>query len=164
MKNVLTFASTVIVATLLNTVAIADGHAEKEVKAKPNPMIMMMSKTSPMPVFMPIMVKKAEQLGLSKEQQAELTQWRTEHMAPALKLAKEIIDGDKAIKQAALDDKPQQEIEDMIAIVLAKRSKMANKMLLCRENSKRILTDSQWVQVVALYREMQDKHNHGHTH
>jgi len=163
MKNILTITSAVAIA-FLSTAALADGHKEKTEKQKPNPMIMLMSKTSPMPVFMPIMVKKAEQLGLSKEQQGELAKWRTDHMASALKLAKEIIDGDKAIKQAALDDKPVAEIEDMIAIVLAKRSKMANTMLACRENSKRILTESQWNQVVALYGEMQGKHGHGHKH
>ncbi|PHS25115.1 MAG: hypothetical protein COA83_06470 [Methylophaga sp.] len=163
MKNLLTITSAVAIA-FLSTTAIADGHQEKTEKKKANPMIMLMGKTSPMPVFMPILVKKADQLGLSKEQQDELAKWRTEHMAPALKLATEIIDGDKAIKQAALDDKPVAEIEDMIAIVLEKRSKMANTMLTCRENSKRILTESQWDQVVALYGEMQDKHNHGHKH
>jgi hypothetical protein len=136
-------------------------HKEDSTKQKPNPMVMLMGKTSPMPVFMPIMVKNSEELGLSKEQQDELAKWRTDNMASALALAKEIIDGDKAIKQAALDNKPTQEVEAMIASVLEKRSTMATTMLRCRENSKRILTESQWEQVTKMYRE---KQQHNHTH
>jgi len=158
MKKLLTIASAVVI-TLLNTTAIADNHSEKTVKQQPN-MMMLMARTSPMPVLMPIMVKNSEKLGLSQQQNDELTKWRTENLAPALTLAKQIIDGDKAIKQAALDNKPKADIEIMIKTVLEKRLELAIKMLLCRENTKRILTEGQWEQVVTLYREKHVAHAH----
>ncbi len=127
------------------------GHAEH--KDKPNLMMLMM-KTSPLPVLMPILVKNSEELGLSKEQNEALAKWRTENMAPALTLANEIIEGDKAIKQAALDGKPKEKIEAMVNAVLEKRSEMANKMLVCRDNTKRILSKSQWQKMVKLYRQI----------
>jgi|GEM_PF-5073298 len=134
---------------------------EKSVQQKgtPNPMELI-QRVSSMPSLMPIMVKNSKEIGLSQEQMDELSKWRAENIAPALTLAKEIGEGENAIKKAALDNKPKEEIEAMIKSVLDKRSELENKMLLCRENSIRILTESQWEQVVKLYREIDHDHSH----
>jgi len=137
--------------------AVAKNHSSTEVQAKPNFMTLIL-KTTPLPVFMPIIMKNSEQLGLSQRQKEEFAQWRTESMGPAMMLANSIIEGDKAIKEAALSEKGSMEIQEMIKHVLEQRSELANKTLLCRENSRRILSEKQWSQVISLYREMLQSH------
>lgn len=108
-------------------------------------------RTSPMPLLMSIIVKHGEELGLNEKQNTVFTQWRVENMGPSLKTGNEIIAEEKAISQAALEGKPNAEIEKMLSSVLEKRHRIASNMLQCRDMIIKTLDKSQWEKFVALY-------------
>ncbi len=107
--------------------------------------------TSPMPLLMPVIVKNADKLGLSEEQKAVFTQWRVEKMGISLKNANAIIAEEEAIIQAALDGKPNVEIEKMMSSILEKRQFIASNMLKCRDLIINTLDTTQWQKLVAIY-------------
>lgn len=108
-------------------------------------------RTSPMPLLMSVIVKNAEELGLSEEQSAVFTQWRVDNMGSSLKIGNEIFAEEQAISQAALDGKSNAEIEKMITSVLAKRQSLASNMLKCRDLMLKTLDTTQWEKLVAIY-------------
>lgn len=140
---------TLIIALILST-SLAFAHGDEH-KASENP-IKLMADASPMPILMPILKKKSKELGLSKEQDTAFTKWRTANMAPAVVAASTVAQGEKDIKQAVLDGKPQVEIEALLKKVTDARTDIANRSLRCALNAQKILTPSQWQKVVGFYK------------
>lgn len=153
MKKILLVLS-IITAFSFNT-ALAESSADKQIPKKNKGGSMAVFKqTSPMPLLMSVIVKNADKLGLSEAQSTVFTQWRVENMAPSLTLGNDILAGEKAINQAALDGKSKAEIEKMIDSVLEKRKVMARNMLICRDLMVTTLDAMQWEKLVAIYHKM----------
>lgn len=150
MKKLL-FTLTILSAFFLNTAMaekMSDKHMPKKDKGGP---MSIFKRTSPMPLLMSIIVKHGEELELNEKQNAVFTQWRVDNMGKSLKTGNEIIAEEKAIKQAALEGKPNAEIEKMLSSVLEKRHNIASNMLQCRDMIIKTLDKKQWGKFVALY-------------
>ncbi|MCK5829892.1 MAG: hypothetical protein KAH20_06275 [Methylococcales bacterium] len=159
MKKLL-IALPLLSAALFNT-AMAENNVEKQMPKQSNggPMAVF-KQTSPMPLLMGVIAKQGDKLDLTDKQSAVFTQWRVDNMASSLKIGNEIIAGDKAINQAAIDGKSNAEIEKMLTSVLEKRHTLASNMLTCRDMIKKTLDEGQWEKFIALY----SKQNKGMMH
>ncbi len=149
MKKILLLLSIVTLFSV-NTVMASSTDTKTSKRSQGGPMAVF-KRTSPMPLLMSVIVKNADKLGLSDAQNAVFTQWRVENMASSLKIGNEIIAGEQAISQAALEGKPNAEIEQMISSVLAKRHTLASNMLQCRDLMVNTLDANQWEKLVTIY-------------
>lgn len=106
---------------------------------------------SPAPSLMPILVKQADALGLTAEQQAKLADWRKVAQPGREKLEKEIATGRLAVNQAMLDGKSNNDVQKLVRDVQRKEIKLVVGKLACRDNAKKVLTPEQWSKLIALY-------------
>lgn len=106
---------------------------------------------SPAPSLMPILVKQADQLGLSDEQKAKLADWRTVAQPGREQLEREIAADRLAINLAMLDGKRNNDVQKMVRAVQRKEIKLVVGKLACRDNARKILTPEQWSKLIALY-------------
>lgn len=106
---------------------------------------------SPAPSLMPILVKQADALGLTAEQQAKLADWRKVAQPGREKLEKDIAAGRLAVNQAMLDGKNNSDVQKLMRDVQRKEIKLVVGKLACRDNAKKILTPEQWSKLTALY-------------
>lgn len=145
-----------IITTFAFNTALAESSSEpqKMKKSTGGPMAVF-KRTSPMPLLMSVIVRNGDELGLSDKQSAVFTQWRVNNMATSLNIGNAIIDGEKAINQAALEGKPKAEIEKMMSSVLEKRLVLASSMLTCRDLMKKTLDAKQWETLISIYNKKQ---------
>ncbi len=115
-----------------------------------NPM-MQVAQVNPIPMLMPVLVKKAAQLELTEEQIAAFAKWRSENMAPAMKASMAIKNGLQSIRKATLDGSSIEKIETMLAQVAQARADLADRTLRCHAYARRILSNNQWKKVIDLY-------------
>ena len=118
--------------------------------AMENPM-MQVAQVNPIPMFMPILVKKSAELSLTQVQIEAFAKWRGENMASALQASNAITNGEIAIKQASLDSKSRKEIDAMLVDVAKARADLANRTLRCHARTKEILTADQWQKLLNIY-------------
>ncbi len=135
--------STSILFAILLTLLLPKAYAENPMKQ--------VAKVNPIPMFMPILVKKSQQLELSDQQVAAFTKWRAENMAPAMNESMSIKRGLKAIKQATLNGSSIAEIEELLSGVALARENLAARTLRCHSYVKRTLSAEQWKKMIALY-------------
>lgn len=106
---------------------------------------------SPAPSLMPILVKQADALDLTAQQQTRLADWRKVAQPGREKLEKEIAAGRLAVNQAMLDGKNNNEVQKLMRDVQRKEIKLVVGKLACRDNAKKVLTPEQWSKLIALY-------------
>jgi hypothetical protein len=106
---------------------------------------------SPAPSLMPILVKQADALGLTAEQQARLADWRKTAQPKREEMEKAIVADRLAINQAMLDGKTNIQIQDLVRAAQRKEIKLVVAKLACRDYVKKQLTPEQWSMLVALY-------------
>lgn len=118
--------------------------------ASANPM-MQVKQVNAIPMFMPLLVKKAQELSLTPEQVSIFAQWRAENMAPAVQATTTIVEGEKAIKQAVLEGADISKINIILNDVAKARADLADRTLRCHAHTKEALTKAQWSQLLAMY-------------
>jgi len=118
--------------------------------ASANPM-MQVKQVNPIPMLMPFLVKKAQELSLTPEQVAIFAKWRAENMAPAVQATTTIIEGEKAIKQAVLAGADISKINIILNDVAKAHADLADRTLRCHAHTKEALTQTQWTQLLAMY-------------
>jgi len=106
---------------------------------------------SPAPSLMPVLVKHADEMSLSAEQQAKLADWRRAAQANREKLEHEIVADRLAINQAMLDGKSNSEVQKSMKALQRKETKLVVGKLACRDFTRKTLNQAQWEKVVALY-------------
>ena len=106
---------------------------------------------SPAPSLMPILVKQADALDLTAQQQTQLADWRKVAQPGREKLEKEIAAGRLAVNQAMLDGKNNNDVQKLMRDVQRKEIKLVVGKLACRDNAKKVLTPEQWSKLIALY-------------
>ena len=103
---------------------------------------------NPIPMFMPLLVKKSEELSLTSEQVSIFAKWRAENMAPAVQATTIIVEGEKAIKQAVLNGTDVSKINIILNDVAKARADLAKRTLRCHAHTKEALTEVQWTQLL----------------
>lgn len=111
-----------------------------------------MRHTNPMPPLMQVVIKKGDQLNLTKEQAAELKQWHDERMPVSKKLVHTILKLEAEIHAAAVDGKPLDKIDQLADSIMQNRIKLIRGKALCRDNMQRILDDKQFSQLIEIYK------------
>ncbi len=116
-----------------------------------NPM-KQVAQVNPIPMFMPYLVKKAELLKLTTEQVAAFAKWRADNMAPAVEAANIITSGQHAITLATLNGDSAAKVQQLLTDVANARADLAARTLRCHEYTQSVLNESQWQQLVDLYK------------
>ena len=116
-----------------------------------NPM-KQVAQVNPIPMFMPYLVKKAELLKLTSEQVAAFAKWRAENMAPAVEAANIITNGQRAITSATLNGDSAEKVQQLLTDVANARADLSARTLRCHEYTQSVLNESQWQQLVDLYK------------
>jgi len=153
MKNYSHIILTIALVSLSFTVSADSVGKPSEKASDKKQMMTMMKHVSPMPSLMPVVIKNTDLLGLSKEQTEALAKERKERHARVHALAKEIMAEESKILQAALDEKPIEEIHVMSLVVMDKRLAIINAKAGCRDIVRKTLNDEQWKELVSLYKQ-----------
>ena len=141
-------------ALSLSSSVIAQTDASTQTKQGSDKSVMqqLMEKVSPMPMLMSSLVKEAETLKLTQQQIDTFAKWRKNNMAPAMTLATSILSLERQITAAALDGLTNDQVKLLLNQLMEKRLSLATKMLECRDNVQKTLSESQWQQLVELYK------------
>lgn len=115
-------------------------------------MMAMMDHATPMPGLMRVFSKHADELKLNEEESAALSQVRDKYQGEAQGMVKEIIAGEKAVYQAAMDDKTVEEITKTAQNVMEKRLSLIDTKGRCRDDMRKALSDDGWEKVLAVYK------------
>lgn len=139
---------------ILSSSVIAQTDASTQTKQGSDKSVMqqLMEKVSPMPMLMSSLVKEAETLKLTQQQIDTFAKWRKNNMAPAMTLATSILSLERQITAAALDGLTNDQVKLLLNQLMEKRLSLATKMLECRDNVQKTLSESQWQQLVELYK------------
>ena len=115
-----------------------------------NPM-MEVKKINPIPMFMPILVKKSDELSLTKEQISAFATWRAENMAPALQAKTTIIESENSIKNAILQGESIKKINRLLEDITNARKDLTSRTLRCHSYTKAVLNKTQWEKLLNIY-------------
>lgn len=149
MKNYCLTIFTIALVSL--SFAVSADSADKPGDKKQ--MMAMMKHVSPMPSLMPVVIKNADLLELSKEQTEALAKERKKRHAQVHTLASEIMADESKILQATLDGKPKAEIHKMSQAVMDKRLIIIDAKAGCRDIVRKALNDEQWNELLVLYKQ-----------
>ncbi len=116
-----------------------------------------MRHANPMPNLMKVVKKQGDKLGLSDEQKAELTQWHDQNADNMHANFAKVGEMEKELNAATLAGKPTAELMTMASDIMKLRTQIIATKAACRDNMRRVLSDEQYAQVVALYGEMQQQ-------
>lgn len=150
MKNYSLTIMTIALVAL--SFAVIAGKAGEKTSDKKQ-MMAMMKHVSPMPNLMPVVIKNADLLELSKEQSEALAKERKQRHAQVHTLASEIMADESKILQATLDGKPKAEIHKMSQAVMDKRLTIIDAKAGCRDIVRKALNDEQWNELLVLYKQ-----------
>lgn len=117
-------------------------------------MMAMLTHTNPVPNYMQVVVKHGEDLNLSADQSSQLAKWREKAHEKSHGLVKQIIESEKALYQASMENKSRAEISEMAQSIMEKRLAIIDGKTRGRDNMKRILDDKQWAKVINIYKDM----------
>lgn len=107
-------------------------------------------RVSPMPKLMAIILMHKKDLEITKKQHEQLEEWRLEHMNHWALLFEKILNTEKKITQQSLEMAPNASLMKQFDKMAKHRRKMAQMSLDCRDNMKKVLSDSQWEEMVRL--------------
>lgn len=142
------------VAAAGKTVATKTVDTGKAVASKVTPsagkqdMMAMMKHANPVPNYMRIVVMHGDDLDLTTEQSNQLAKWREKSHHRVNGLVNEVIEGEKALKQASMENKSREEMNQMAQAVMEKRLAIIDVKTRYRDNMRKILNDKQWNKVV----------------
>lgn len=112
----------------------------------------MIKHTNPLPNLMQVVKKMADKLNLTEKQAADLKQWQDERGPVMAKQYKAVVQFEKELKEAALNDEPLGKIDQLADSIMQIRMKIIRGKAFCRDNMKRILDDNQFTKVLELYK------------
>lgn len=108
-------------------------------------------RVSPMPKLMVIVLMQSDKLELSPEQANALEKWRIDHMNRWSAMFDKVVRSEKKLTQEALAMAPAETLEAQFSELLQIRKEMASMSLACRDNLRKVLSDSQWQTLVTLF-------------
>lgn len=117
-----------------------------------------MRHASAMPNLMRVVTYKADALKLTDAQQKTFAEWRGANHAKSMGLAKTIMDGEKALRDAARGDADTAALTAQFQAVAEARQALFQLKLNCRDTAKQTLSAEQWATLVKLDAEMKPPH------
>lgn len=109
-------------------------------------------RVSPMPKLMAVILMHKKDLGLTKAQDEQLEEWRLEHMNHWALLFEKVLNTEKKITQQSLEMAPNASLMKQFDKMAKHRRQMAQMSLNCRDNMKKVLSDTQWKELVRLFK------------
>jgi len=116
-----------------------------------HPMRMVMHANPAFPNLTGVVVKHADELGLSDNQLKQVKAWPQKHSQTMKGWFHQIQNLEKELIQEALAGKPQSELMKTFEHTLDLRRKVAETKIACRDNLKDILTPAQFKQLGSIY-------------
>ncbi|MGD2118595.1 MAG: Spy/CpxP family protein refolding chaperone [Chromatiales bacterium] len=112
---------------------------------------MAMAHANPMPNLMQVINRHADQLNLTDEQAAALTDWRKNHMDPMHAQVKQVVQMEQDLYAASMAGKSKAELMGLANKILQQRRDVISTKIDCRDNMQRILSPEQFAKVLAIY-------------
>jgi len=111
-----------------------------------------MNHANPMPNLMRVALGNADLLGLSEKQKSALMSWKNANQPKLRGLVKEVMSGEKALKEQALtnDNDTMKKANEILEL----RRQIMQTKTNCRESLKQILSKDQYGKVVSIYKSM----------
>lgn len=108
--------------------------------------------TNPMPNLMLVVKKMGDKLDLSKDQSTRLKAWNDERDPIMAKQFKTVVQFEKEILEAALNNEPLMKINQLADAITMERMKIIRGKTFCRNKMKEILKPEQFEKVISLYK------------
>jgi len=108
---------------------------------------------NPLPNLMFVIKKMADKLNLSEKQVARLKAWQDEREPVIEKQSKAVLDFEKEINQASLNDQPLDKIYQLADAITMERMKIIRGKVFSRDKLEEILNPEQYKKLIQLYKE-----------
>jgi hypothetical protein len=149
MKRIVPLVLCTLIAT--SPLAFAEGHGKHGKGHGKQGHGAVMRHANPMPNLMKVVKKHGDQLNLSDEQRAALTQWHSQNADSMHGRFDRIKEMEAELNAASLAGKPKAELMVMASRIMNERTEIISIKTDCRDNMRRVLTPDQYAKVLEIY-------------
>lgn len=124
--------------------ALVENYQNKYPFVERTRMMEVMRHVNPVPNYMQVINKDADELELTSEQKSVFDVWSSEHHPQMMEMANKVISLEKEIYQASLEKKPREEILEEIDETAKLRNDIVFTKTECRDMVVKTLEPAQW--------------------
>ncbi|EIJ35484.1 hypothetical protein [Thiothrix nivea] len=147
-------ATTAPAAPAMHAMHAADAAAPMDAEAAAKQAFMKnMMHANPLPNYMMIIKKEADNLKMTDEQKAKADAWYNENNPKAAEAVKNIIAAEQALAEASMNGASAEELMKQFDETAAMRRTLAEQKAKCSDYMREVLTPEQWEQVVKMQKE-----------